>query len=363
MTRSRRVLLGMAVHPPQLAATRLRLTQYFPYFEEAGFDCQLWTFLSDRDLKRWHGSSTLARIAVTLRALLRVPRALMMLRRSDVIVVQRECLPFGPPVIEWFAARSGVLIWDVDDFIWERYVSPTAGRWTTWLRTSEKKNDRICRWATECWAGSDAIVGWMRHRTDAVHLVPSVIAVPENRPVLRGRDSTAVWVGSHSTAAFLDQVMPALSKCENLDAVVVVGGNLADRWPVVVSERQWSEEMEQLVCASARVGLYPVDRSNVYAEGKCGLKAVVYMAHGLPCVVTPTSPNAAVVRHEIDGLHAKTLDEWTDAVERLLKDDLLWDRLSSAGYRRALDSYSLQTWGPRVAGRVRWNADQPGIIS
>lgn len=359
MKRERPVLVGMAVHPPQLAATRLRLTQYFPYFEEVGFECQLWTFLSERDLKWWHGTSTLARVLVTLRALLRVPVALVLLRRASVVVVQRECLPFGPPVLEWLAARQKVLIWDVDDFIWERYASPTAGRWTTWLRTSEKKHDRICRWAKECWAGSDAIADWMRRRTGAVQIVPSVVEVPEERSALPDRSPTGAWVGSHSTAAFLDGVMPALSQCEDLAAVVVVGGRVPIHPGVSVSERQWSPEVERDVCSSARVGLYPVDRSNVYAEGKCGLKAVLYMAHGLPCVVTPTRPNAAIVRHQIDGLHADSPDEWREAVGRLLRDDELWERMSVAAHARACGSFSLQTWGPRVADHLRRHDHDP----
>lgn len=353
MKRKRPVLLGMAVHPPRLPATRLRLAQYVPYFEQVGFDCALWTFLHDRDLVWWHGNSTLRRIAVMLKAMSRIPTAVVLILRADVVVVQRECLPFGPPVLEWLSARWNTLIWDVDDFIWEPYVSPTAGRWTLWLRTSEKKHDRICRMASECWAGSDAIAEWMRRRTDAVWLVPSVLEVPKRRAALRDRTSTAAWVGSHSTVAFLDSVMPAVSRCRYLDKLIVVGGHMSYHGSTPVLEQEWSLQVERDICSSVRVGLYPVDRTNVYAEGKCGLKAVLYMAHGLPCVITPTRPNAAIIRHELEGLHAEGQDDWCAAVDRLLRDDELWERMSARAHQRALNSYSLETWGPRVANRLR----------
>lgn len=348
MKRDRRLLVGMAVHPPQLAATRLRLTQFFPYFEEAGFECQLWTFLTARDLKWWHGSSNLARVAVIMRALLRVPRALLLLLRSDVVLVQRECMPFGPPVLEWLAARRSTLIWDVDDFVWERYISPTAGSWTTWLRAPEGKHDRICRWAQESWAGSDAIAEWMRRRGGTVRFIPTVVEVPPTRSGLDRRAPSAAWVGTHSTAPFLDAIMPEVSRCKGLNALVVVGAKSTRQWPFRVEEWSWSLEAEIEACTTTRVGLYPVDIENPYAEGKCGLKAILYMAYGLPCVVTPTRPNAAIVRDNVDGLHARSALEFRTAIERLLTDDDLWDSLSESSYKRARDEYSVQTWAPRI---------------
>src|SRR5437870_3517480 len=75
-----RVVLGMAVHPSRLAATRLRLTQYFDYIQEDGTGCVLWTFLADEHLPAWYGPSTFRRTLVLLRAALRLPRAVLLIR-------------------------------------------------------------------------------------------------------------------------------------------------------------------------------------------------------------------------------------------------------------------------------------------
>lgn len=348
----RSVVAFMAVHPPRLAGTRLRLTQHFPYLEEQGLSCELWTFLSEEDLPRWYGRSSLARVLVTLKSLLRVPRALLLIRRSDVVIVYRACLPLGPPILEWLASRTKPIVWDVDDYVWRRYTSPTSGRVSRWLRSSQRKHESICRWAAEVWAGSAPIREWAEAINPRVFHLPTVVHVPDERPDSE-RSRSAGWVGSHSTAPFVEAILPHLGPCKSLEYVTVVGGAVASSSSSpVVKQESWSPSSERRVCESSRVGLYPIDRDNPYAEGKCGLKAILYMAHGLPCVVTPTRPNRAIVRNGIDGLYADSPQEWCDAVERLLADEELWEQCSREGYERVREEFSLQVWGPRVAQRV-----------
>ena len=115
----------------------------------------------------------------------------------------------------------------------------------------------------------------------------------------------------------------------------------------------WTAAVEADALARARAGLYPVDRAHPLADGKCGLKAILYMANGVPPIVTPTPTNATIVRDGVDGLHATTDDEWTACVQQVLDDDDLWTRLRRDGHRRVRDEYSLAVWGPRVAAHVR----------
>jgi glycosyltransferase involved in cell wall biosynthesis len=101
------------------------------------------------------------------------------------------------------------------------------------------------------------------------------------------------------------------------------------------------------------VGLYPIDTAHPLAHGKCGLKAVLYMAQGVPPVVTPTASNADIVRDGVDGLFADTPADWTAAVGKLLDDPELWERLSVASHARALADFSVTHWAPWVAAELR----------
>jgi glycosyltransferase involved in cell wall biosynthesis len=342
-------LLILAVHPGSVAATRLRALQYVPALEAAGIDVRLWTFFDESGRRAFFGPSTVRRAIAVLVGMLRVPSALLAIRHADVVLVQREAAPLGPPVIERIAARRARLVWDVDDSVWVEYVSPTAGRVPRWLRAPGDKFAVVCRLADEVWAGSEVLAEWCRHHSADVVVVPTVVAGADVPPA---KARTVGWIGSHSTGPFLDEVVPAVARVDPAPRLIVVGAEIAPREGVDLDQCAWSEAAEARALREIRVGLYPIDRSHPLAEGKCGLKAVLFMAHGIPVVVTPTTTNALVVRDGVEGLHASTPDEWTAAVQRLLDDEELWARCSAAARTRARRDFSLERWAPEVVQRV-----------
>lgn len=341
----------LAVHPPRVAATRLRVEQHRPGIEAAGLPTRSWSFFADADLADWYGPSQRRRALVALRALARVGRVVGVVRGSAVVIVQREALPFGPPLVELLAGWGRRLVWDVDDAIWEPFESPTAGRVPRWLRATGGKYERLCRRADEVWAGSELLASWCRRHSRRVTVIPTVVDVPDERPEPT-ECRTVGWIGSHSTGAFVEAVLPALVAIDPPVVGVVVGASPAVPPGLEVDVCPWTLDEEKRALARTRVGLYPIDRSHPLADGKCGLKAILFMAHGVPPVVTPTPTNAAVVRDGVDGLHADSADEWAAAVERLLDDHDLWERCSRSAYERARSEYSLAVWGPRVAARL-----------
>lgn len=348
----------LAVHPPRTAATRLRTEQYRPALEASGITTRTWSFFRDRDLAAWFGPSHPRRAWVALVALARLPLVVPVVRGTRVVIVQREAMPFGPPIIELLATRGRRLVWDVDDAIWEPFASPTSGRVPQWIRATGRKYERICAAADEVWAGSGVLAAWCRRFSDAVEVVPTVVEVPDQRPARRAERSVG-WIGSHSTVGFLDGVLPAVAAVPTPPSVVIVGGT--PQVPAALSARvsPWSPAAETDALERIRVGLYPVDRAHALAEGKCGLKAILYMAHGIPPIVTPTTTNAEVVGDGVHGLHAESPEEWTSAVQRLLDDDELWERCSRAGHERARASYSLEAWAPKIVERLRRLLGEP----
>lgn len=345
------VVAVLAVHPQSVAATRLRAVQYRHALSSVGLQFELWSFLRERDLVAWYGTSHLRRVAVVLRAVWRLPAAVACIRRASVVIVQREAMPLGPPLIEMLAARLRPVVWDVDDAVWESYVSPTAGRVPRWVRATADKSRRICASADQVWAGSEVLASWCRQHNDAVSVVPTVVSVPETLPTPTA-ERTIGWVGSHSTGEFISGILPALASISPSPRMRIVGADPSPPPGLDADIQPWSPAAEASLLAGTRVGVYPVDREHPLAEGKCGLKAILFMAHGIPCVVTPTTTNATVVRAGIDGLHARTPEEWTVAVQRLLDDHDLWQRCREAGHERARSMFSLDAWGPWVCDQL-----------
>jgi hypothetical protein len=347
-----RELLVLSVYPEDQAGTRLRAHQFAGHLAERGIDVRYWSFLSLADSRRWFaGAGRGTRVLVLLRSVLRLLLLPTALRRADAVLVLREALPVASAVVERAAARRVPVVWDVDDAVWTEYPRLFL-RWVPQrLRLSSRKYAELARLSSEVWAGSEVLATWCREHARTVHVVPTVLDV-EDAPRTTGSAGTVAWVGSSSTAEFLEGVLPALAGEDPPVVVDVVGATGLRTAGVQVRERPWSAQAEREALAEARVGLYPIDVDHPLGPGKAGLKAVLYMAHGLPCVVTPTETLRSLVEDGVQGLHARTPAEWQVAVRQLRSDDALWERMSAAGRVRALEQFSLQAWGPWVAERV-----------
>lgn len=359
MSHPRARVVILAVHPSRSAATRLRAMQYEPHLAAEGLDLVLWSFFDDRSMALWLGARQGGRVVAALRGLTRLPGLWWSLRRAAVVVVQREAVPFGPPILEFLASWRRALVWDVDDAVWEPYVSPTAGRVPRWLRATGDKFRRLCARADEVWAGSEVLAQWCRQHNDVVEVVPTVVDVPPAAPPASD-ERVVSWIGSHSTGGFVRQILPALADVVPPPGTVVVGADLDGPPGLPLEVLPWSPANEERTLERTQVGLYPIDTAHPLADGKCGLKAILYMAAGVPCVVTPTITNATVLRDGIEGFHAADLDEWRERVQTLLDDRDLRARMGVAAHARALTQYSLTTWGPIVARRLRVLAERAG---
>lgn len=346
-----RQFLAVSVYPSMLAGPRLRAEQYAPYLGAAGIHFAAWSLIPARLCRRYFSSPPIVKVAIACISLARLALLAVRVRQADAVLVLREALPFGPPILEWAMAQVRPLIWDVDDAVWEPFEGLHLGRLPDWVRKTGDKYSRICKVATEVWAGSVHTANWCRQRNVNVYVVPTVVAVSDRPPEIK-RGRTVGWIGSASTIVFLEDVLPALGCVTPPVDLVVVGGK--PRWAhgLNIESRPWSADSEARALDTIVVGLYPIRRGHPLAEGKSGYKAVLYMAHGIAQVAAPVGANAGLVRDGIDGFHASTQEEWTRAVQHLLDDEALRTRMALAAWRRAREQYSLQAWGPRIASRV-----------
>ena len=342
-------VLVLAVYPGAIASTRLRALQFAPYLTGVEGTLTVWSFLRDGDIPTWFEGKRRHLLRLVLLGLCRLTLLPRLVRTASVVIVQREVVPFGPPVVETLVARHRPVVWDVDDAVWEDYPG-LFGTLPNWVRKTARKYERLCQMATEVWAGSETLAHWCRQHSADVVTIPTVVEVPAEVPDVR-HDRTLGWIGSPSTGPYLERVLPAIDAVRPAPTVMVVGAAVDAAGAARVEQHPWSGETERSALETMTVGLYPVDESHPLAHGKCALKAIMYMAWGIPQVVTPTPVNASVVRDNVEGLHAGAPAEWTDAVQRLLDDPALRSRMATAARLRA-ERYSLQRWGPTVAARL-----------
>src|SRR5262249_11100433 len=114
-----------------------------------------------------------------------------------------------------------------------------------------------------------------------------------------------------------------------------------------VMECPWSEATEAEEIASADIGISWMPDDD-WSRGKCGLKVLQYMAAGLPVVANPVGVHAVMVRHGETGFLAATPADWVEAIEALVRDPDLRERMGRAGRRVVQERYAVGL------GALRW---------
>ena len=116
---------------------------------------------------------------------------------------------------------------------------------------------------------------------------------------------------------------------------------------VRIENEPWSLQREIELFNTCDVGVYPLPNDE-WTLGKCGFKAIQFMACGVPVVASPVGVNNQIIEDGVSGLLANSEAEWRDALRALLTDAELRRRIGSAGRRRIEQSYSLQANAPAV---------------
>jgi glycosyltransferase involved in cell wall biosynthesis len=281
-------------------------------------------------------------------------------RDSDVVLVQREALLFGPPVCEYVLAKllRKPMVLDLDDATYISYVSPTYGRLTNLLKCFRKTDDLI-RWSQVVVCGNHAIASHANELGAATVVIPSVVNTNPFHPAEREQSNdypVLGWIGSHSTFRYLESIFPALTRLRQTIPfrLLVVGSGRAEIMVpgVEVTCRAWQLEREVADFQEIDVGLYPII-DEAWSRGKSGFKAIQYMAVGIPYVVSPVGACAQIGEPGVTHWSATTLDEWHDALAALLRDRPLRARMGAAGREHALAHYTVSRQADKLALALR----------
>ena len=84
---------------------------------------------------------------------------------------------------------------------------------------------------------------------------------------------------------------------------------------------QWNKKTEINDLHSFDIGIYPLIEDQ-WALGKGALKAMQYMAIGIPTVATNYGTNPQVIEQEINGFLVNSKEEWVDKLEYCLENNI-----------------------------------------
>ena len=328
-------VLFLTRYPVDGASSRYRVFQYLPHLQALGVQATVQS-LMDGPMYRLSTQSgrTGAKVWATCRAVLRRLWGLRNWRRYDVIYMQRELLPFGPPLLErWMKARGAVLFFDYDDALFihkpSRYT-PLAS-----LLRAPGKVRELFRLVDCTVAGND----WLRDaaraeggQAETLEVAEDTARIPMHAPHSNDRPVTVGWLGSPSTVKYLHHIAPVLrdlaSRHPDLRFQIMGGGDFTmDGVPWDLQD--WSLDGELRALAGFDIGLMPLPPED-WAQGKSGGKARTYMAAGVVPICSAIGYNRELIRDGETGFLCETPDQWAQALERAVTDPALRQRIATA---------------------------------
>lgn len=368
MTRPLR-MLALSPVPEEGAGCRFRISQYQPALEAAGFEVTLSPFYTPEFFDLVYQQGQYARKArLFLRRVLDRLRTVITHRTNghphDAIYIYREALPIGPPVIETLVSLTPnvAVIYDFDDAIYLPNTSE-ANRLISALKWPLKVPS-IIRRADAMIAGNEYLASYARPYNPYVAVVPTCVDtdkfVPRSHldlapPASRfPRVPVIGWIGTPTTAPYLHVLEPILQELARSHRFLfrVCGAGEPVRMPAVrVENIPWTLDQEVALFSGCDIGVYPLT-DDEWARGKCGFKAIQFMACGVPLVASALGVNREIISDGVNGFLAVTPADWIDRLGRLLRDASLRASLGRAGRRTIEAHYSLTVNAPKLVGAV-----------
>ena len=279
-------------------------------------------------------------------------------RAAPTVLIQRQIDMFPTLTLERTASEGRRLVYDVDDAIWFDWYG-AGGHPLALLKGSARKAQWLARQAAHVVVGNEILAEWIDRFAERVTVVPSVVD-PARVPLRRheAREEVVLgWIGSHGTGPYLRRLREPLrkiaSRAQEHRLVLLVVGAEAPRIEGVESRSlPWSEELELTALEQMDIGLMPLP-DNRWTRGKCGYKALQYMAAGIPVVADDVGITSRLVGHREAGLITRSQGEWVRGISELASDPTLRTRLGREGRSRVERDYSTSRWAPVLASILR----------
>lgn len=341
----------LLIYPINTAPSqRFRFEQFFPFLKRESFEYTVDCFYDKQTFNKLYQKG--GKFILALRLIfcfLRRCVHMFTIGRYDVVLIQRSAAPFGPPVFEWiirFIWRKQI-IYDFDDSIWRQ----PEGRSSFAIRLIKAhfKVPLICKWAHVVVVGNKYLAAYAKQFNKNVVIIPTVVDT-ESRFVPNGTDTAGLnspmvigWTGSHTTLPYLEALEPVFEELAKTNRFTLMV--MANRPPNFKKQSfhfvPWSEEAEVAELRKIDIGIMPLPNDE-WTKGKCGFKAIQYMALEKPAVASAVGINSEIIDNGVNGYLCANHEQWLAALAHLINNPSIVREQGKAAREKIIKYYSLR---------------------
>ncbi|KAA9133057.1 glycosyltransferase family 4 protein [Marinihelvus fidelis] len=335
-------ILVLSVYPlGTTAGIRYRVEQYRDCFMQAGYKLEFLPFFTRNAYLSYRkggvfkkGLQILWGMAKRIGLLVRPPR-------HEVLWLYRASTPTALTVFERYVTWrcKSRQVYEFDDAIWLK--GPGIGALRHRLTTGSRVT-KSCKKANAVIVGNQYLADYASALNASTTVIPTTVEVHHRfLPGIETREPTIVWTGSFSTLEYLERLLPVLEKViERTGAKLKV---ISDVFPESAELDfeciPWSEATEHVALRGAWVGVMPLD-DNAWTKGKCGFKAIQYMASGVVPVVSDVGANRDIVEDGVTGFLCATETEWEEKLIQVIENEGVRAEMSAKARDVAVRRYS-----------------------
>lgn len=334
-------------HPEGVApGQRLKYEQYFQYFRDNGFEVDVKPFMSDRFWKIVYKKGyILEKIFWTVYGYIKRIAFIPFLPFYDGVYLFLNVTPFGKPLLERvYIWMNPNVIYDIDDLVFLGNTS-NVNRWVALLKRPEKYT-YLMQHAKHVIVCTPYLAEFALKQNTAVTDISSTINTDTYVPVNRYSNDeplTIGWSGSHSTLKYfllLKDILLEL-KQKHMFKILIFGVQECVVEGLDIEVIPFDEKLEVQTLQRIDIGVYPLPLDEQWVYGKSGLKALQYMALGIPTIATRIGANLRIIEHDISGILVTSTEEWVKAFEMLLSDAAQRRRIGMNGNKQVVEKYAV----------------------
>jgi L-malate glycosyltransferase len=322
-------VLVICPYPENVAPSqRLKFEQYYPAFREAGYEIKVSSFISYSFWGIIYKKGKIYQKAwYSFLGYLTRLRDLFRLRQYDIVYIHLWVTPFGPPIFEWIYRKlSGKIIYDIDDLVYLNNTKSSKNPIALIIKGKKKPIYlmKTADYVITCTPYLDEFVKKYNPNTKDISSTVDTNKYKVVNDYSNKKRLTLGWSGSISTSRYFYVLKNVLLRLKSLYdfRILVIGNSEIKIDGLDIEAVAWEETKEMGYLQQLDIGLYPMP-NEPWVYGKSGLKAIQYMALGIPTVATALGANFRVIENGVSGFLVQNDDEWIEALSKLIQDENL----------------------------------------
>lgn len=339
------------VHPYPTGAApsqRFRFEQYIPFLKEKGVDVHIAPFW---DRESWNVLYSKGYILNKAWALFKGwYKRWNIIKKADeydYVFIHRELDPIGisflrKPLKNLTKAK---VIFDLDDAIWIPNSSSSnkmIERFKNWNQASQLASLAYC-----ISGGNNYLCEWGSKYSQQTKRIPTTVDTLHGHNKIQYHKNSKIvfgWTGTHSTLKYLNPLLPIIERIlkayDNVEFYVICDSQPEFSFPNM-KWIPWYKEKEIEDLLNLHIGLMPLEE-DLWAQGKCGFKAIQYMALGIPALVSPVGVNVEIVDDNVNGFICKTDEDWEKSLRILIENPILREEMGASARPKIERNYSVE---------------------